>query len=148
MTDYTKIRFELFEILTDLSMYFEMIINDDTIYNDLKKNRFNDYINFYNNIQRCIQNYHIFLKKYSINDLKCIDFKCTTFNVDEQNYIKATFNENTDYEENFKNTSKYYINYINDIYNTFVIKIDEIKCKIYSSEYYFEPVYKLSEHGI
>jgi hypothetical protein len=163
LMDYNKIRFELFEILTDLSTYFEMIINDNTIYKDLKKNNFNKYIDFFKNIHQCIQKYYNFLKKYCIGDLKCIDFNCSILNIDEINYF-TTNDDNDDNDDNnkiddnviidndnhkkykihFDNEKKNYIEYIYQINDIFIKKIDEIKHKLNHSTFYFDPKYKLT----
>ena len=138
--NYDKLRFELYEILNDLLVNVLIIVDDNSFYKDLKKNNFQESINFFNDFYITINKLHDFSKKYNLNILKYIDYNCINLCKDEINYINNYIDEDDNYEDNLQN----YKDDILKIKTNLIDNIDKIKLDLLQSKFYYDSNYKLT----
>jgi hypothetical protein len=136
--DYNKIRFELYKTLKTLSWHLDVIIDDKSIYTDLRKNNLQEIVCFSNEFYTNINLLHKLSTKYKIDDFKCIDFECVELSNEEIIYVN---NNSINKSLKAKNS---YVEGVKKINNIFVSKIDKIKKMVLESKFYFDNNYKLS----
>ena len=92
--DYQKLRLEFYDSVANLKYYLGDYAESNILKYIKKKNISVDILKEINIIYIGINKLHDLSKKYNINDLKCIDYECTNFSIDEINYFKNN-NEST-----------------------------------------------------
>jgi hypothetical protein len=140
--NYTKLRLELYDIINSLSNDIDYIIDDISLYKDLKYNKFDNIIDLFKDMQDNITKLHNFSKKYNINDLKYIDFVFNELTGEETNYINDLMDEDSDFNSNLL----YYKDNLEKIKINLIDNIDTIKSKILCGKFYNNPEYKLTEN--
>ena len=141
MIDYTLMRLELFDVLNSLLNNIDFINDEDNIYKELKKNKFENIIDIFKDINDDITKLYNLSKKYNINDLKCIDFNCQQLSSQEINYI----NESIDKDDNFNSNLLYYKEELQKIKSILIDDLDKIKSKISCEKFYNDPEYKFTK---
>ncbi len=133
LMDYQKLRLELYDSIGTLKYFLEDYA-ESTSLKDILKKKIEPYIlEDINEFYVLIKKSHDLSKKYKINDLKCIDYECVDFSIDEKKYFENDCDESI--YKHFFEFMKHRI--INDI--------DEIKNNLSCSKFYFNSDYKLTD---
>jgi len=140
--NYVYLKLELYDVLNSLLNNINYIFDDLSVYNDLKKNNYNDIIQLFKDINQDIIKLHKFSKIYKINDLTCIDFNCEKLSNEEINYISSLVDEDFNFDYNLSN----YKNNLQKIKSILIDDLDNIKSKILCKKFYFDHEYKLTEN--
>ena len=136
--DYQKLRLEFYDSVANLKYYLGDYAESNILKDIKKKNISVDILKEINIVYIGINKLHDLSKKYSINDLKCIDYECVDFSLDEINYFK----NNNDCNESL------YKHFFDFMKCRFIDKIDKIKNNLACSEFYFNSDYKLTDEEI
>jgi hypothetical protein len=141
--DYKFIRLQLYNTVGEL-LSLVSFLGGNSYDNFMKINDFSQIndsdvylLKTVKNITDNLIKLHEFVDKYTINELKCVDFSCNDLSKQEEEYLCEK-----------KISLNYYSSELDDIRTMFINKYDEIKNKIMSSTYYFDSNYKMSPHEI
>lgn len=150
--DYKKLRFELQNIFSSLSWYFNVICDDKELFISLKNNNFETITIFSKHVYKYINALHTLAQDYKLDDFQCIDFNCNDFCDNENKYFNGEIDSEIDIEIDSEidneidfNYNKYeYMEKIHKIKSIFIDNIDIIKNKVINSKFYGDNSYKLT----
>ena len=130
--DYQKLRLELYDSIGTLKYFLEDYAESNILKNLKKKNISEDILKDINNFYVLIKKSHDLSIKYNINDLKCVDYECVDFSIDEKKYFENDCDESV------------YKHFFEFMKHRFIDDIDEIKNNLSCSKFYFNSDYKLT----